>query len=175
MSQTLNNVSEKLNVELGDRGYPIHIGPKLLSSAGNLISAEIPAKRVGIITDENVAALHMDTLLKGLGELATDPIVLPAGEGTKCYTQYQAVCEALLERKIERNDAVIAFGGGVIGDLAGFAAASLRRGVPFVQIPTSLLAQVDSSVGGKTGINSPFGKNLIGAILSGQSGYRCAG
>jgi 3-dehydroquinate synthase len=121
---------------------------------------------VAVVTDENVASLHLDALRAGLAADGVDmtALELPAGESTKCWSQLSKTVEWLLDRKIERADVVIAFGGGVIGDLVGFAAAILRRGVRFVQIPTSLLAQVDSSVGGKTGINAPHGKNLIGAF-----------
>jgi 3-dehydroquinate synthase len=119
-----------------------------------------------IVTDENVAGLHLATLQDSLERSGIEhaSIVLPPGETTKSYEKFQYLCDALLENEVERNDVIIAFGGGVIGDLAGFAAAVLRRGVNFVQIPTSLLAQVDSSVGGKTGINSRHGKNLVGAF-----------
>jgi 3-dehydroquinate synthase len=122
--------------------------------------------RVAVITDQTVAALHLETLRTGLASagIAMEALHLPPGEGTKSWPHLTTCVEWLLEQKIERKDLVIAFGGGVIGDLVGFAAAILRRGVRFVQIPTSLLAQVDSSVGGKTGINSPHGKNLIGAF-----------
>jgi 3-dehydroquinate synthase len=121
---------------------------------------------VTIITDETVAGLHLETLQANLtaSGLTSAALALPAGEATKCWAQLERSTEWLLSQKVERGDIVVAFGGGVIGDLAGFAAAVLRRGVRFVQIPTTLLAQVDSSVGGKTGINSPAGKNLIGAF-----------
>ena len=123
-------------------------------------------RHVCILTDENVAGLHLAQLQAALSDagLTSEALALPAGESTKCWTQLERSVEWLLAQKVERGDIVVAFGGGVIGDLAGFAAAILRRGVRFVQIPTSLLAQVDSSVGGKTGINSPSGKNLIGAF-----------
>ncbi|MGB0505945.1 MAG: 3-dehydroquinate synthase [Pikeienuella sp.] len=157
---------ETLRVELGTRGYDIRIGPGLLARAGEEIAPVLARKRVAIITDENVAALHLATLTEGLAAngITSEAIILPPGEATKSMAQYERVLSGLLDMKIARDDIVIAFGGGVIGDLAGFAAASLRRGVDFVQIPTSLLAQVDSSVGGKTGINAPQGKNLIGAF-----------
>jgi 3-dehydroquinate synthase len=144
-------------VDLGARAYDVLIGPDLLKDAGTLIAPLLKRRRVAIVTDENVARLHLDALCKGLAskDISCESLTLPPGEATKCWSQLEHVVEWLLARKIERNDIVIAFGGGVIGDLVGFASAILRRGVRFVQVPTSLLAQVDSSVGGKTGINSP--------------------
>ena len=157
---------EKVHVGLGDRAYDIHIGPGLLARSGEMITPLLSRPRVAVISDENVAALHLPTLQQGLeaAGITVSALTLPAGESTKSWPHFERAVEWLLEQKIERNDVVIAFGGGVIGDLVGFAAAVLRRGVRFVQIPTSLLAQVDSSVGGKTGINAPQGKNLIGAF-----------
>lgn len=159
--------SSKIDVALGDRSYEILMGGGLLSEAGRLISKLRPGAKCSIVTDETVASFHLDTLEASLrgSQIECKSIILPAGEGTKCFDQLAFVIDQLLSHEIERGDLVIAFGGGVIGDLAGFAASILRRGVDFVQIPTSLLAQVDSSVGGKTGINSPnYGKNLIGAF-----------
>lgn len=152
-------------VALGDRSYEILIGQGLIASAGSRI-AELGARNVGVVTDENLAALHLDRLMTSLSDtgLKPYPIVMPAGEATKSFAHVEAVSNGLLDARIERGDVVVAFGGGVIGDLAGFAAAILRRGVRVVQMPTSLLAQVDSSVGGKTGINTAHGKNLIGAF-----------
>ncbi len=153
-------------VVLGERSYDVLIGPGLLAEAGRLIATRLGRAKCGIVTDENVARHHLAELeasLRAEGRLAGS-IVLPAGEATKSYTQLAPLSERLLEMGLERGDLVVAFGGGVIGDLAGFAAGILRRGVRFVQIPTSLLAQVDSSVGGKTGINTPQGKNLIGVF-----------
>ncbi len=157
---------EKVHVALGDRAYDIEIGPGLLGQAGAHIAPLFARKRVAVITDENVAALHLETLRTGLAAhgIEMTALALPAGEATKGWPEFSRTVDWLLEQKIERRDVVVAFGGGVIGDLAGFAASVLRRGVRFVQIPTSLLAQVDSSVGGKTGINSHHGKNLIGAF-----------
>ncbi len=157
---------EKVHVALGDRAYDIEIGPGLLGQAGAHIAPLLARKRVAVITDENVAALHLETLRTGLAThgIEMTALALPAGEATKGWPEFSRTVDWLLEQKIERRDVVVAFGGGVIGDLAGFAASVLRRGVRFVQIPTSLLAQVDSSVGGKTGINSHHGKNLIGAF-----------
>ena len=155
-----------VNVNLGERSYPIHIGEGLLAKAGEIITPLLSRPKIVIVTDENVAKLHLSALKASLTQAKIDStaIILPPGEATKSYEKLQYLCDALLEADVERNDIVVAFGGGVIGDLAGFAAAILRRGVNFVQIPTSLLAQVDSSVGGKTGINSKHGKNLVGAF-----------
>ena len=157
---------ETLGVALGDRSYDIRIGPGLLANAGAEIAPLLTRNRVAIVTDETVAGLHLETLKRGLSAEGIDApaIVLPPGEATKSMRWFEEVLSQLLDLKIARDDMIVAFGGGVIGDLAGFAAASLRRGVDFVQMPTSLLAQVDSSVGGKTGINAPQGKNLIGAF-----------
>ncbi|MEQ9693459.1 3-dehydroquinate synthase [Shimia sp. SDUM112013] len=157
---------ETVHVGLGERAYDIHIGPGLLARAGALIAPLLKRKKLCVVTDENVAALHIETLRTGLAAegISIEVLVLPAGESTKSWPHFTRTVEWLLEQKVERRDLVVAFGGGVIGDLTGFAAAVLRRGVGFVQIPTSLLAQVDSSVGGKTGINSAQGKNLIGAF-----------
>ncbi|WP_306114510.1 MULTISPECIES: 3-dehydroquinate synthase [unclassified Roseovarius] len=157
---------ETVHVGLGDRAYDIEIGPGLLARAGELIRPLLKRPEVAIITEENVAQLHLAGLRAGLeaAGISATALTLPPGEATKSWPHLERSVEWLLAEKIERNDVVIAFGGGVIGDLAGFAAAVMRRGVRFVQIPTSLLAQVDSSVGGKTGINAPQGKNLIGAF-----------
>ena len=156
-----------VNVALGERAYDVLIGPGLLKQAGQLIASRVGRVKCGIVTDENVARHHLAVLedsLKAAGLLAGRAIILKPGEATKSFTQLAPLCERLLELGLERGDLVLPFGGGVIGDLAGFAAGILRRGVRFVQIPTSLLAQVDSSVGGKTGINTPQGKNLIGVF-----------
>jgi 3-dehydroquinate synthase len=153
-------------VQLGSRSYDVIIGPCLIANAGKEIAARLGATRCGIVTDENVARCHLPELEAALKreKLHAGSIVLKAGEATKSFRELQPLSEHLLEMGLERGDLVVAFGGGVIGDLAGFAAAILRRGVRFVQIPTTLLAQVDSSVGGKTGIDTPQGKNLIGAF-----------
>ncbi|KIC44227.1 3-dehydroquinate synthase [Ruegeria sp. ANG-S4] len=157
---------QTVHVELGERSYDVEIGPDLLAQAGAWIAPLLPRPRVAVLTDENVAKLHLDALRDGLSAAGVDMTVLtlPAGEATKSWPHFERAVEWLLAEKVERRDVVVAFGGGVIGDLAGFAAAVMRRGVRFVQIPTSLLAQVDSSVGGKTGINAPHGKNLIGSF-----------
>ncbi len=159
-------MTEIVHVPLGNRAYDVHIGPDLLARSGTLIAPLLRRPRVAVITDENVAALHLDALRDGLARagITMEALALPPGEATKSWPHLTRSVEWLLAQKIERKDMVIALGGGVIGDLAGFAAAILRRGVRFVQLPTSLLAQVDSSVGGKTGINAPQGKNLIGAF-----------
>ncbi len=156
-----------VNVDLGEKSYPIHIGENLLELSGELISAKLPGAKCVIISDENVAALHLETLHKSLdaSNIEHASIIVKPGEASKSFDVYRQVVEQILDTRFERGDVVIGFGGGVVGDLAGFAAASVRRGMNFVQIPTSLLAQVDSSVGGKTGINAPHGKNLIGAFL----------
>jgi shikimate kinase/3-dehydroquinate synthase len=156
----------KVRVELGKRSYDILIGEGLIAGAGASIAALFPKARAAIVTDENVAAHWLSPLRDSLAAagIESTAIVLPPGETTKSYAQFAQVSDALIAARIERRDVVVALGGGVIGDLAGFAAATLRRGVDYVQIPTSLLAQVDSSVGGKTAINSPLGKNLIGAF-----------
>lgn len=153
-------------VALGRRSYEITIGEGLLAEAGRLVKPLLKRPVTAIITDENVARLHLPALEASLAAegISSSAIVLPAGESTKSFKHLAEACDGLLAAGIERRDRIIAFGGGVIGDLAGFAAAILRRGVDFIQIPTTLLAQVDSSVGGKTGINSAHGKNLIGAF-----------
>ena len=153
-------------VGLGARAYDVLIGPGLIADAGRLIAPFAPRGRVAVITDENVAAAHGDALRAGLasGDLGAEMLALPAGEATKSMARLEQVLGWLLDLRLGRDDLVVALGGGVIGDLAGFAAAVLKRGVDFVQIPTSLLAQVDSSVGGKTGVNAAQGKNLIGAF-----------
>jgi 3-dehydroquinate synthase len=142
------------------------IGRDVLPSLGRRIAALRPGARTAVVTDHTVAKHWLEQTLASLSEagIASSTVIVDEGEGSKSYRGLEQVSEALIAAKIERNDLVVALGGGVVGDLAGFAAAILRRGVDFVQVPTSLLAQVDSSVGGKTGINSPRGKNLIGAF-----------
>ena len=162
----MTEAREVIRVELGERSYDVVVGSGLLAQSGSFASPFLKRPRCAIVTDETVASLHLDALNSGLASngIESDAIVLPPGERTKCWEMLERTVENLLDFKIERDDMLIAFGGGVIGDLAGFAASILRRGIRFIQIPTSLLAQVDSSVGGKTGINSPSGKNLIGAF-----------
>jgi 3-dehydroquinate synthase len=155
-----------VGVPLPGREYEVLIGPGLIDEGGALIASRLGARRCGIVTDENVATAHLGRLEASLAKSCklAGSIVLKPGEGTKSFRELGPLCERLLEMGLERGDLVVAFGGGVIGDLAGFAASILRRGVRFVQIPTTLLAQVDSSVGGKTGINTPQGKNLVGTF-----------
>ncbi len=153
-------------VALGARAYEIVIGRGLVAKLGEAVKALRPGARTAIVTDETVAARHLaavEAVLASAG-IESARIVVPEGEASKSYASFEKVCEAVVAARIERGDLLIALGGGVIGDLAGFAAACVRRGLDFVQVPTTLLAQVDSSVGGKTGINSPQGKNLIGAF-----------
>ena len=167
MTAPLNHSAPiKVEVALGERAYDIIIGRDVLPSLGARIAALRPGVRTAIITDRTVASHWLAATEASLAEagIATSHFIVEDGEGSKSYAGLEKVSEALVKARIERNDLVIALGGGVVGDLAGFAAAILRRGVDFVQVPTSLLAQVDSSVGGKTGINSPHGKNLIGAF-----------
>ncbi len=155
-----------VNVELAERSYPIVIGRGQVLTLGQRIAAMRPRSKAAIITDENVASHHLPatrSALAGAGVISTC-IAVAAGEGSKSFAVLEGVCEGLLDARIERGDLVVALGGGVIGDLAGFAASVVRRGLDYVQVPTSLLAQVDSSVGGKTAIDSRHGKNLIGAF-----------
>ncbi|MFC0284666.1 3-dehydroquinate synthase [Camelimonas abortus] len=155
-----------IRVALGERSYDIRIGRGVIDGLGAAAARLAPGGAVAVVTDRNVAAAagaRARDSLRAAGMRVTE-VVLEPGEGTKSWAGLQRVVEAMLAAKIERGDLVVALGGGVIGDLAGFAAAILRRGVRFIQVPTSLLAQVDSSVGGKTGINSPHGKNLVGAF-----------
>lgn len=160
------DIAHTVHVALGERAYDILIGDRLLDEAGTILAERFPGRRYGIITDETVARAQLPRLLASLDAagLGHTEIVLPAGEATKSWAYLGQAVEGILAARLERGDLVIALGGGVIGDLAGFAASIARRGMDFVQMPTSLLAQVDSSVGGKTGINSPHGKNLIGAF-----------
>jgi shikimate kinase/3-dehydroquinate synthase len=155
-----------VRVELGERGYDILIGPGLIAKAGELIAPLTKRKRVFIVTDDHVALYHLERLQKSLDQagIAHDVQILPAGEASKDFTHLEALIDSMLAARLERSTLIIALGGGVIGDLAGFAAAIAMRGVDFVQIPTTLLSQVDSSVGGKTGINTKRGKNLVGAF-----------
>jgi shikimate kinase/3-dehydroquinate synthase len=162
----MQEARRQVEVPLGARAYSILIGAGVLDEAGAEINRIAPGVNCAIVTDARVAPLYLDRLTASLNQagLRCTSIVCPPGEGAKSYTEFARVADALIEARIERRDIVIALGGGVIGDLAGFCAATVRRGVRLVQIPTTLLAQVDSSVGGKTGINSRHGKNLIGAF-----------
>ena len=156
---------QTLHVHLGERSYPIHIGAGLLGQPG-LLLPHLQQKRVAVVTNTTVAPLYLDRLVAMLqaSGVAVTPIVLPDGEAYKNWETLNLIFDALLTQRAERKTTLIALGGGVIGDMTGFAAASYQRGVPFIQIPTTLLSQVDSSVGGKTGINHPLGKNMIGAF-----------
>jgi 3-dehydroquinate synthase len=155
-----------VTVNLGPRSYDILIGRGVIDRAGFEIATRLPDARAAIVTDETVARLYLGTLTASLAAAGVEhvTVTVPPGEETKSLAGLGKVIDALLAARIERADVVIAFGGGVVGDLAGFAAAVIRRGVRVVQIPTTLLAQVDSSIGGKTGINTPRGKNLVGAF-----------
>ncbi len=156
---------QTLTVELGDRSYPIHIGPGLIDRA-DLIVPHLAQKRVAIVTNTTVGPLYLERLSKTLAGAGVEvtPVVLPDGEEYKDWQTLNLIFDALLQSRAERKTTLIALGGGVIGDMTGFAAACYQRGVPFIQVPTTLLSQVDSSVGGKTGINHPLGKNMIGAF-----------
>jgi 3-dehydroquinate synthase len=155
-----------VTVPLGARSYVIHVGQGLLARAADLISPVLKQRRVFIVTDGNVAQTYLQPLAQNLSRagIRTDHVIVPAGEASKDFAHLAQLTEAMLKAKCERSTMIVALGGGVIGDLTGFAAAVLLRGVEFIQIPTTLLAQVDSSVGGKTGINTPAGKNLVGAF-----------
>ncbi|MEM8851023.1 MAG: 3-dehydroquinate synthase [Pseudomonadota bacterium] len=157
-------MSITVHVPLGNRAYDVRIGQGLIARAGAEIAPLLRRDRVFVLTEARVAGLHLEALRAGLGGIEASALVLEPGEATKSWDGLRRAVEWLLDERCERGDVVVAFGGGVIGDLAGFAAAVLRRGVRFVQVPTSLLAQVDSSVGGKTGINTGQGKNLVGAF-----------
>jgi len=152
-----------LLVELGDRSYPIYIGSDLLNQSG-LYTQHIKARQVVVVTNETIAPLYLDTILKNLLGFDVETVILPDGEQYKTLEYVTHIFDKLLASKFSRNATLIALGGGVIGDMGGFAAACYQRGIAFLQIPTTLLAQVDSSVGGKTGVNHPLGKNMIGAF-----------
>ncbi|HEX7007991.1 MAG TPA: 3-dehydroquinate synthase [Alphaproteobacteria bacterium] len=156
----------RLGVELGARSYDILVGGELLAAAGRHIRPLLKQPRVVVLTDATVADLHLAALGRALDDagIRHDAIVVPAGEQTKSFEELARVVDALLAARIERDTALIALGGGVVGDLGGFAASIVLRGIDFIQIPTTLLAQVDSSVGGKTGINTSRGKNLVGSF-----------
>lgn len=166
MTSAGNIVTETVHVSLGERSYDILIGSGLIARAGQEIASRLPGIRAAVVTDENLAKLHLSSLLGALEDagITATPVVVPAGEKSKGFATLETVTNDILKARLERGDAVIAFGGGVIGDLAGFVAGIVRRGMNFIQIPTSLLAQVDSSVGGKTGINTGYGKNLVGVF-----------
>jgi 3-dehydroquinate synthase len=155
-----------VEVALAGRAYDIVIGRGLLAGLGGRVAALRPGARVAIVTDDIVAQQHLAAAEASLAQagIETSRVIVPAGEGTKSYPMFERVCEDVIAARIERGDLVVALGGGVIGDLAGFAASAVRRGIDYVQVPTTLLAQVDSSVGGKTAVNSRHGKNLVGAF-----------
>jgi 3-dehydroquinate synthase len=156
----------QITVGLGERSYDIIIEPGLLGSAGKLLKPFSKSGRIVIVTDAHVAPLHLSTVIESAkaAGLTVERIILPPGESTKNWTQLESLCDQLLSLEIERSEAIVALGGGVIGDLTGFAAAIVKRGCTVIQIPTTLLSQVDSSVGGKTAINTRAGKNLVGAF-----------
>lgn len=161
-----NDAARKVRVSLDERSYDILIGPGLIAAAGKEIAARLKGRRIAVITDQHVGPLYLPGLSESLRAqgFEVSSLTLPPGEKTKAHEFLMQACDAILSARIERGDAVVALGGGVIGDLAGFAAGIVRRGSRFIQIPTSLLAQVDSSVGGKTGINTSHGKNLLGVF-----------
>ena len=152
-----------LTVELGSRSYPIHIGQQLLGDAG-LLTPHIHSRQVMIVTNDTIAPLYLESVRQQLSDFDTAAVSLPDGEQYKTLDTLNTIFTALLEQRFNRDCTLVALGGGVVGDITGFAAASYQRGVAFLQIPTTLLAQVDSSVGGKTGVNHPLGKNMIGAF-----------
>jgi 3-dehydroquinate synthase len=158
---------KKLLVELGDRSYPVYIGSGLLSQS-ELLTNHIKSKQVVVVTNETIAPLYLPAVLKNLQNFVVETVILPDGEQFKTLDFVSQIFDKLLSSKFSRNATLIALGGGVIGDIGGFAAACYQRGIPFLQIPTTLLAQVDSSVGGKTGVNHPLGKNMIGAFYQPQ-------
>ena len=154
---------QTLQVELAERSYPIYIGAGLLAQA-RLFAPHIAGRQVAIVTNETVAPLYLQRLLNVLAGFDVASVILPDGEAFKTWETLQLIFDGLLTARHDRRTTVIALGGGVIGDMAGFAAACYQRGVDFIQVPTTLLSQVDSSVGGKTGINHPLGKNMVGAF-----------
>jgi 3-dehydroquinate synthase len=156
-------VREQVRIELGERSYPILIGPQLLSDA-DLLSRHVTARDLLVVTNETIAPLYLQPLAKAFAGRRVDCVVLRDGEQYKNLESLSAVLDALIEGRFNRDAAVVALGGGVIGDMAGFAAACYQRGIDYIQVPTTLLAQVDSSVGGKTAVNHPRGKNMIGAF-----------
>jgi 3-dehydroquinate synthase len=159
-------MSATVTVGLGSRAYEVLIGPGLLDQAGRIMAPHLPRGRTVVVTDQNVADHHGERLAVALerGGVSVDMIVIPAGEGSKSFEGLASLLDQLLALELDRGDVITAFGGGVVGDLTGFAAAIYKRGIDFIQIPTTLLAQVDSSVGGKTAIDTPRGKNMVGAF-----------
>ncbi|MBA5778970.1 3-dehydroquinate synthase [Stappia sp. F7233] len=165
-ASTAREGAQTVRVELGERSYDILVGRGLIASAGDEIARLLSGGRVAVITDDNVAKAQLPALKASLDAAGIGHVTFAVkpGEPSKRFSTFEQLCDQVLEARLERGDAIVALGGGVVGDLAGFVAASVRRGMRFIQMPTSLLAQVDSSVGGKTGINSRHGKNLIGAF-----------
>lgn len=155
-----------VKIEIGARSYNVHIGRDVQLGVGKQLKLLLPNSKFFIVTDENVAEIHLKKLIDTLKEsgISCKTAIIAPGEGSKSFSVYEDLCERILAAKLDRSDAIIAFGGGVVGDIAGFVTSTLKRGINLVQIPTSLLAQVDSSVGGKTGINTRHGKNLIGTF-----------
>lgn len=164
--QGTKTARDTIRVDLGARAYDIVVGQGVIEDAGGLIARHLKRPRTFIVTDQNVAKAVLPKLQASLDTagIAHDTHILPAGEATKSFDQLEALLDVLLGAKLERDDVILALGGGVIGDLTGFAASIFKRGIDFIQIPTTLLSQVDSSVGGKTGVNTRFGKNLIGSF-----------
>ena len=160
-------MTQTLNVDLGDRSYPIFIGNDLFTPAN--LTPYIRGNQVLIVSNETVAPLYLDMLKNALPDIQVDEVILPDGEQYKTLQQLETIYDRLLEQRHNRTTTMIALGGGVVGDMTGYAAASYQRGVNFIQVPTTLLSQVDSSVGGKTGVNHPLGKNMIGAFHQPQA------
>ena len=163
----MNNQSHTLHVDLAERSYPIYIGPDLIDDPA-IYRRHISGQQVMIVTNETVAPLYLDRVRSAIDEFNTEVVILPDGEQYKNLSEWQKIIDGLLQSRFNRQCTVMALGGGVVGDMAGFAAACYQRGVKFIQIPTTLLSQVDSSVGGKTGVNHPLGKNMIGAFYQPQ-------
>lgn len=163
MKRTIDNAMQTLTVDLGDRRYPIYIGSGLLDQP-QLLTPHIPGRQVLVVSNKTVAPLYLERVLKSLAGFQVETVILPDGEQYKTLDTVNTIYTALLKHRFDRSCTLLALGGGVVGDITGFAAATYQRGVHFIQIPTTLLAQVDSSVGGKTGVNHPLGKNMIGAF-----------
>ena len=156
-------MTEKIDVSLGTKTYPIHIGHNLIKNT-DVLSTYVRSKQVVIISDSTVADLYLSDVKRKLRDKESHEFIIPPGEGSKSLASFEQIISFMLERKINRSATIIALGGGVVGDIAGFVAASYQRGIKYIQVPTTLLSQVDSSVGGKTAVNHPLGKNMIGAF-----------
>lgn len=159
----MQRITKTVEVDLGDRSYPIHVGTGLLDDP-ELYARHVLGRQVMVVTNETIAPLYLDRVKAALSGFQCEAVVLPDGEKFKTLDVWQGIFDALLQHRFSRQCTIVALGGGVVGDMAGFAAASYQRGINFIQVPTTLLAQVDSSVGGKTGVNHPLGKNMIGAF-----------